>query len=194
MGHFQAMKHWNAFFGHGVTVPILGGISRDYLSSEFSLYNILFYCLPPFAAYMCGYFLKILIAAGSVILLAKDIYREEYKKYEPAAVITGLIYGFCRCSLRMGLHSPQSPLPYCCSGAFTEGRAVGIICSFPVSAALLFSYSAFYSCLSGSGLIILAVRDYRRRKKETGFLQLEAGGMLEACCGSFLSFCRLYPV
>ena len=93
MGHFQAMKHWNAFFGHGVTVPILGGISRDYLSSEFSLYNILFYCLPPFAAYMCGYFLKILIAAGSVILLAKDIYREEYKKYEPAAVITGLIYG-----------------------------------------------------------------------------------------------------
>lgn len=144
MGHFQAMKHWNAFFGHGVTVPILGGISRDYLSSEFSLYNILFYCLPPFAAYMCGYFLKILIAAGSVILLAKDIYREEYKKYEPAAVITGLIYGFCRCSLRMGLHSPQSPLLYCCSGAFTEGRAGGIICSFSCIRCFLISLiSAF---------------------------------------------------
>lgn len=53
MGHFQAMKHWNAFFGHGVTVPILGGISRDYLSSEFSLYNILFTVflrLPPICA------------------------------------------------------------------------------------------------------------------------------------------------
>lgn len=122
----------------------IGGISRDYLSSEFSLYNILFYCLPPFAAYMCGYFLKILIAAGSVILLAKDIYREEYKKYEPAAVITGLIYGFCRCSLRMGLHSPQSPLLYCCSGAFTEGRAGGIICSFSCIRCFLISLiSAF---------------------------------------------------
>ena len=64
MGHFQAMKLWDVFFAHNAEVPILGGITRDYLSSEFNLYNILFYLLPPFAAYMCGYFLKILIAEG----------------------------------------------------------------------------------------------------------------------------------
>ena len=41
MGHFMAMKHSGTFFAHDA-VPILGGITRDYLSSEFSLYNILF--------------------------------------------------------------------------------------------------------------------------------------------------------
>ena len=74
MGHFMAMKHSGTFFAHNATVPILGGITRDYLSSEFSLYNILYYLLPPFAAYLCGYFLKILIAEFSVYVLAKDIY------------------------------------------------------------------------------------------------------------------------
>ena len=74
MGHFMAMKHSGTFFAHDAVVPILGGITRDYLSSEFSLYNILYYLLPPFAAYLCGYFLKILIAVFSVYVLAKDIY------------------------------------------------------------------------------------------------------------------------
>ena len=74
MGHFMAMKHSGTFFAHDAVVPILGGITRDYLSSEFSLYNILFFLLPPFAAYLCGYFLKILTAVFSVYVLAKDIY------------------------------------------------------------------------------------------------------------------------
>ena len=68
------MKHSGTFFAHDAVVPILGGITRDYLSSEFSLYNILFLLLPPFAAYLCGYFLKILTAVFSVYVLAKDIY------------------------------------------------------------------------------------------------------------------------
>ena len=32
MGHFQAMKHAGAFFGKEMTVPILGGITRNSLS------------------------------------------------------------------------------------------------------------------------------------------------------------------
>ena len=47
MGHFQAMKLWDVFFAHNAEVPILGGITRDYLSSEFNLYNILFICCRP---------------------------------------------------------------------------------------------------------------------------------------------------
>ena len=130
MGHFQAMKYADAFFAHDVTVPVLGGISRDYLSSEFSLYNILFWLFPPFAAYMCGYFLKILIAAGSVMLLAKDIYRDAYRKYEPAAVIIGLIYGLLPLFPAYGIAFASFPLRYSCFAGFTEGRAGGIICSF----------------------------------------------------------------
>lgn len=36
MGHFQAMKLWDVFFAHNAEVTILGGITRDYLSSEFN--------------------------------------------------------------------------------------------------------------------------------------------------------------
>ena len=51
MGHFMAMKHSGTFFAHDAVVPILGGITRDYLSSEFSLYNIIFFRpLPPICA------------------------------------------------------------------------------------------------------------------------------------------------
>ena len=170
MGHFQAMKHWNAFFGHGVTVPILGGISRDYLSSEFSLYNILFYCLPPFAAYMCGYFLKILIAAGSVILLAKDIYREEYKKYEPAAVITGLIYGLLPLFPAYGIAFASIPLAILLLRRIYRGESRwDYLFLFLYPLLSYFSYFGFFIlAYLVLAIIILAVRDYRRQKKETG--------------------------
>lgn len=53
MGHFQAMKHWNAFFGHGVTVPILEGfpgtISVPSSPSTISFFTV-FLRLPPICA------------------------------------------------------------------------------------------------------------------------------------------------
>ncbi|HJA94130.1 MAG TPA: hypothetical protein H9717_13650 [Candidatus Eisenbergiella merdipullorum] len=137
MGHFMAMKHSGTFFAHDAVVPILGGISRDYLSSEFSLYNILYYLLPPFHAYMCGYFLKIVIAEASVYLLAKDIYDTHsaahaartgrtgrngqeaaaqgedgdlWKKYRPIAVVCGLIYGLLPLFPTYGIAFASIPL------------------------------------------------------------------------------------
>ena len=136
MGHFMAMKHSGTFFAHNATVPILGGITRDYLSSEFSLYNILYYLLPPFAAYMCGYFLKILIAEFSVYVLAKDIYdtggirrishtggtgteksvdgeaaaEEGWNRYRPIAVVCGLIYGLLPLFPAYGIAFASIPL------------------------------------------------------------------------------------
>ena len=136
MGHFMAMKHSGTFFAHNATVPILGGITRDYLSSEFSLYNILYYLLPPFAAYLCGYFLKILIAEFSVYVLAKDIYdtggvrrishtggtgteksadgeaavEEGWNRYRPIAVVCGLIYGLLPLFPAYGIAFASIPL------------------------------------------------------------------------------------
>lgn len=143
MGHFQAMKHSGTFWAQNGTVPILGGITRDYLSSEFSLYNILFWLLPPFPAYLCGYFLKIGVALFSVILLAKDIYGEKkdgqgrfrgteesgpvqksgdaceaggvslYHRYRPAVVVCGLIYGLLPVFPAYGIAFASIPLVIC---------------------------------------------------------------------------------
>ena len=167
MGHFQAMKLWDVFFAHNVEVPILGGITRDYLSSEFNLYNILFYLLPPFAAYMCGYFLKILIAEGSVLLLAKDIYRENYKKYEPAAVIIGLIYGLLPLFPAYGIAFASIPLAVLLLRRIYRGESRwDYLFLFLYPLLSYFSYFGFfilgYLVLA---IVILAVRDYGRMKK-----------------------------
>lgn len=167
MGHFQAMKLWDVFFAHNAEVPILGGITRDYLSSEFNLYNILFYLLPPFAAYMCGYFLKILIAEGSVLLLAKDIYRENYKKYEPAAVIIGLIYGLLPLFPAYGIAFASIPLAVLLLRRIYRGESRwDYLFLFLYPLLSYFSYFGFfilgYLVLA---IVILAVRDYGRMKK-----------------------------
>ena len=49
---FQMMKSTNTFWTHGVDVPFLGGISRDVLPSEFSLYTMLYMILPDYPAYV----------------------------------------------------------------------------------------------------------------------------------------------
>lgn len=90
---YQIMKLNNAFFTHGETLPMLGGISRDFLASELSLYTLLYVLFPNFTAYIAGYFMKILIALFSSLLLAKDILKDNYKKYEPIVVLSGLVYG-----------------------------------------------------------------------------------------------------
>ena len=90
---FQMMKNTGSFWAHDVNVPFLGGISRDVLPSEFSLYTLLYMILPAYPAYIVGYLLKILIAVFSCILLAKDFCEDSYDKYKPLAWLLGLAYG-----------------------------------------------------------------------------------------------------
>ncbi|MBR5116154.1 MAG: hypothetical protein IK096_03720, partial [Lachnospiraceae bacterium] len=42
VAQFAMLKNTGSFFAHGVNAPFLGGISRDVLPSEFSLYTILY--------------------------------------------------------------------------------------------------------------------------------------------------------
>ena len=85
IAHFQVMNWQDGWFAQGATMPMLGGISRDCLSSEWNLYNILFAILPVFPAYMIGYFLKIFLGMGSFALLAKDIWPETFARYRQIA-------------------------------------------------------------------------------------------------------------
>ena len=90
---YQILKLNNAFFSHNVTVPLLGGIDRNFLLSEFYLYAVLYMLFPNFTAYIIGYFLKIFIATFSGILLGKDVLKDNYKNYEWIIVLGSFIYG-----------------------------------------------------------------------------------------------------
>jgi hypothetical protein len=90
---YQILKLNNAFFSQNATVPLLGGIDRNFLLSEFYLYSVLYMLFPNFVAYIIGYFLKIFIALFSGILLGKDILKEKYHQYEWIVVLGSFIYG-----------------------------------------------------------------------------------------------------
>lgn len=107
---FQMMKDTGTFWAQDTYVPFLGGISRDVLPSEFSLYTMLYMILPAYPAYIAGYLLKILIALGSCILLAKDFCGEAYQKYKPLVYLTGLAYGILNLFPAFGIPFASIPL------------------------------------------------------------------------------------
>ena len=82
VAHNKIMKNQGIFFGSDKEALLLGGVSRNLLGSEFSLYNILYFLFSPYVAYVVGYFLKILIGFGSFVLLIKEIYQENFPKYK----------------------------------------------------------------------------------------------------------------
>ena len=106
----QIMKNTDTFFAHDVLLPMLGGISRNNFGSEFSLYNILFYLLPNFWAYMAGYALKIAIGIFSFCLLAKDVYGEKYETYRPLVLVVATAYGLIPVFPAYGIAFTSVPL------------------------------------------------------------------------------------
>lgn len=148
VAQFQMLKNTDSFFAHGVDVPFLGGISRDNLPSEFSLYTMLYMILPSYWAYITGYLLKIIIAIFSTVLLAKDFCGESYGKYKPVVYMTGLAYGILNVFPAFGIPFASIPL------AVYLVRKIYKTPSFKWYAAL-FLYP-FVSYFSYFGLFILA--------------------------------------
>ena len=93
VAHNKIMKNQGVFFGKAEEALLLGGVSRNLLGSEFSLYNILYYVFQPYTAYVIGYFLKLVIGFVSFVLLSKEIYGEEYAKYRNLNYLAAA--GFC---------------------------------------------------------------------------------------------------
>ena len=73
LAQYQMLKNTGAFFKHGVEVPFLGGVSRDLLPSELSLYSLLYVIFPTYTAYVLGLLLKIGLGILSVWLLKKTL-------------------------------------------------------------------------------------------------------------------------
>lgn len=93
LAQFQMLKNTDSFWKHGVDVPFLGGVSRDNLPSEFSLYSLLFLIFPTYTAYVLGLLGKILLGMFSFRLLAKELFPERYLFYRPIVYMTGFAYG-----------------------------------------------------------------------------------------------------
>ena len=93
LAQFQMLKNTGTFWGHGVDVPFLGGISRDNLPSEFSLYSVLYMIFPTYTAYVMGILGKILLGIFSFRLLAKEVFPDKYMLYRPVIYMTGFAYG-----------------------------------------------------------------------------------------------------
>lgn len=90
---YHILSYTNTFFSHNVQLPLLNGISRNYFASEFSLYSLLYILLPTSTAYAVGYLLKTVIAVLSCVLLAKDLFADNYEKYAPVVVLCSFAYG-----------------------------------------------------------------------------------------------------
>lgn len=107
---FQMMKNTGSFFAHHVDVPFLGGVSRDNLPSEWSLYTLLYVILPSFTAYITGYLLKVAVAIVSVYLLARDWYGEKFGEYRCLVILMGLAYGVLNLFPAFGIPFASIPL------------------------------------------------------------------------------------
>lgn len=95
LAQFQMLKNTDSFWKHGVEAPFLGGVSRDNLPSELSLYSLLFMIFSTYTAYVLGLLGKILIGMFSFRLLVGELLGERYEKYRPIVYMTGFAYGIC---------------------------------------------------------------------------------------------------
>lgn len=95
LAQFKMLKNTDSFWKHGVDMPFLGGVSRDSLPSELSLYSVLYMLFPTYTAYVLGLLGKILIGMFSFRLLTKELIGERYEKYRPIVYMTGFAYGIC---------------------------------------------------------------------------------------------------
>lgn len=93
LAQFQMLKNTGTFFDHGVNVPFLGGISRDNLPSELSLYSVLYMIFPTYTAYILGILMKIMLGMFSFRLLAEELFPDKYVLYCPIIYMTGFAYG-----------------------------------------------------------------------------------------------------
>lgn len=178
VAHFQVMSHSDTWFAHGASVPMLGGISRDCLSGEWNLYNLLFTFLPVFPAYMTGYFLKIAIGMGSFVLLAKDIYKEKFLQYRGIAWAAGLCYGILPLFPAYGIAFASIPLAVLILRKiyFGEGRLwYAALFAYPFLS--YFSYFGFFIlAYLVCAVVILSVRDKKFCGRLFGALFILAAG------------------
>ncbi len=90
---YKMLKESGLYWSIGTTVPVLGGIDRNYLFSDLKVYTWLHMIFPTFIAIIVSWYLKITISILSFVLLGKTIYGKGGNKN--IFIMCGLIYGLC---------------------------------------------------------------------------------------------------
>lgn len=176
---FQMMKDTKTFFRHGVDVPFLGGISRDCLPAEFSLYTMLYMILPAYPAYIAGYLLKIVIAIGSCILLAKDLYGEKYEYYKPLVWTLGLAYGVLNVFPAFGIPFASIPLViYLVRKIYAQSSAKWYAALFFYP---LLSYFSYFGLFILAYMVVALIWLWIRDKKFPGRILLSICVLAAGC-------------
>lgn len=185
IAHYQMMKLNGGFFAHNVDMPMLHGINRDLLGSEFLLYNILYVIFPSIWAYLIGYGLKIAIGTFGFILLAKDIYKDRYETYRPLVWVIAAAYGLIPVFPTYGIAFTSVPIIIWLLRRlyFEEDLKkrmilyVGVFC-YPLLS--YFSYHGFFIlCYMVCAWIILWIKDKKFPKTMfTSLVVLSAGYIL----------------
>lgn len=172
VAQFQMMKNTDSFFAHGVDVPFLGGVSRDNLPSELSLYTLLYALLPSFWAYVAGYFLKIGIAVISVWLLAKDWYGVRFEDYKPIVALMGFAYGALNMFPAFGIPFASIPLAlYLLRRIYKEPNRWLYAALFVYPFFSYFSYFGFFILAYLTVAVVwLSIRDKKIAKSLLGAL------------------------
>ena len=178
VAHFQVLRHWDGWFARDAVMPMLGGIDRNSLSSEWNLYSMLFILLPPFWAYLTGYFLKIFLGMGSFVLLGKEIYRERFGEYRAILWATGLCYGLLPLFPSYGLCFASIPLVILIlRRIYLRGGKRWYIALFFYPLLSYFSYFGFFLlAYLACAVLILSIRDRRFCGRLAGALFVLAAG------------------
>lgn len=163
VAHLQILKNTDTFFAQDAVLPMLGGVSRDTFGSEFSVYNILYYLLPNFWAYMTGYTLKIAIGVFSFILLAKDVYGSSYEKYRPLIWVIAAAFAMIPVFPAYGIAFTSVPLiVWLLRRIYEKPRLLLFLGVFLYPLVSYFSYFGFFIlAYIVCAVIILWIRDKR---------------------------------
>ena len=145
VAHNKMMKNQGIFFAQGAEAQMLGGITRDTLGSEFSLYNILYVLFSPYVAYVIGYFLKILIGFFGSILLAKDIYQERYQEHKTLIWLVAAGFAMIPVFPAYGIAFTSVPIVvYLLRRIYAEPKLLWYVCLFGYPLISYFSYLGFF--------------------------------------------------
>ena len=178
LAQYQMLKNTGSFWKHGVDVPFLGGISRDNLPSELSLYSMLYMIFPTYTAYVLGVIGKILLGIFSFRLLAGELYPDRYMLYRPIIYMTGFVYGAIWFFPAFGFAFASIPL--CVYLLVKIYRRQGMGWYLALFAYPLVSYFSYHGIFILEYLVIailwLSIRDRKFAKSLAGALFVLAAG------------------
>lgn len=178
LAQYQMLKNTGTFWKHGVNVPFLGGVSRDLLPSELSLYSLLYMIFPTYTAYVLGLLGKIVLGIVSFCLLGREIFDEKYRIYRPAIWMAGFAYGIIYFFPAFGFAFASIPL--CVYLLIRIYRQPDIRWYLALFAYPLVSYFSYHGIFILGYLVIaslwISIRDKRIAKSLIGALFVLAAG------------------